>query len=160
MHSEICANACGNLCICSLLTEISKAARKCERGERPLSAPSKNPIEHAPASCDNEWHFSHVKHELGKPVFVWSWKMPNVAVLYYGLAMIPAVNKPGMMCNRCITKVTKNWYFKTRLVSSKIMDDSTSKNLLWVGRGLSSLSHFLAAWETSVSREMYMYIYM
>ena len=49
---------------------------------------------------------------------------------------------------------------KTRLVSSKIMDDSTSKNLLWVGRGLSSLSHFLAAWETSVSREMYMYIYM
>ena len=71
--------------------------------------------------------------------------MPNVAVLYCGLAMIPAVNKSGMMCNRCITKVTKKWYFKTRLVSSKIVDDSTSKNLLWVGRGLSSLSHFLAA---------------
>ena len=57
------------------------------------------------------------------------------------------------MRNRCVTGATKNRYFKTGLVSSKIADDSISKNLPEVGRGLSPLSHFLATRETSVSRE-------
>ena len=57
------------------------------------------------------------------------------------------------MRNRCVTRVTKNRYFKTGLVSSKIADDSISKNLPEAGRGLSPLSHFLATRETSVSRE-------
>ena len=48
----------------------------------------------------------------------------------------------------------KNRYFETGLVSSKISDDGTSKNLPGAGRGLSPLSHFLAAWETSVGREV------
>ena len=56
------------------------------------------------------------------------------------------------MRNRCVTRVTKNRYFKTGLVSSKIADDSISKNLPEAGRGLSPLSHFLATRETSVSR--------
>ena len=58
--------------------------------------------------------------------------------------MIPAVNKSGRR-NRCVTRATKNRYFKTGLVSSKIADDGTSKNLPGAGRGLSPLSHFLAA---------------
>ena len=49
------------------------------------------------------------------------------------------------MRNRCVTRVTKNRYFKTGLVSSKIADDGTSRNLLGAGRGLSPLSHYLAA---------------
>ena len=57
-----------------------------------------------------------------------------------GLAMIPAVNKPGHVQCRCVTRVTKNWYFKTGLVSSKIADDGTSQNLPGAGRGLSPLS--------------------
>ena len=44
------------------------------------------------------------------------------------------------MRNRCVTRVTKNRYFKTGLVSSKIADDGTSKNLSGAGRGLSPLS--------------------
>ena len=43
------------------------------------------------------------------------------------------------MRNRCVTRVTKNRYFKTGLVSSEIADDGTSKNLPGAGRRLSPL---------------------
>ena len=45
----------------------------------------------------------------------------------------------------CVTRVTKNRYFETGLVSSKTADDGTSMNLPEAGSGLSLLSHFLAA---------------
>ena len=48
------------------------------------------------------------------------------------------------MRTRCVTSVTKNRYFKTGLVSSKIADDGTSKNMPGAVRCLSPLSHFLA----------------
>ena len=45
---------------------------------------------------------------------------------------------------RCVTSVTNNRYFKIGLVSSKIADDGTSKNMPGAVRCLSPLSHFLA----------------
>ena len=52
------------------------------------------------------------------------------------------INKVDMVC---LSPVGYGVNFKTGLVSSKIADDRISKNLPGAGRGLSPLSHFLAA---------------
>ena len=130
----------------SLLTEVSQAARKWERGERPLPAPDK--FFDVPSSAI--W-------DETKPVLKYRFFVTLVTHLLRMSRFIDYWNhcEPTFRAKTGLPRLRFTW-----LKCHSLPWDAGACSigiLPGAGRGLSPLSHFLAASETSVSRE-YIYI--
>ena len=127
----------------SLLTEVSQATRKWERGERPLPAPGK--FFDVPSSAI----LDETKTVLKYRFFRNPGNAPLAHVQIYWLleSLRAHVTKPK-------TGLPRSRFAWLKCHSLPWDAGACSIGFLpGAGRGLSPLSHFLAAWETSVSRE-------